>query len=487
MPTTSSKPSTTPAAAAGAFGFLRTPWLALCCAALLDCQGEDDSPNLLEARSGGQTSVAVSNPHAFSLPAANLSAEQRLDFNVGKSFFRNPWVSAPSTTLARDGLGPLFNGNACQNCHLNNGPGLPADAQYPHSLAMLLRLSVPADGSPAQTQALQQFGAVPDPIYGLQLQNMALPGLAAEGKFTLNWTEQRVTLADGMQLSLRSPHLKVTSLGYGPLTATQFSLRVGPSMIGLGLLEAIDEADILSGQDPHDSNGDGIYGVANWVMDHSTGQLRLGRFGWKAGEPSIAQQNAQAFAADLGLSNPIFAQDECSKAQPTCRNAPQGGHPEVPEPIFKQVLFYTQHLAVPNRRNLGDPQVQQGAQLFVQAGCSSCHRPHFVTSKQAASPALASQSIWPFSDLLLHDMGAELADNRPEFKASGRHWRTAPLWGLGLRSTVSGHTRLLHDGRARSVLEAILWHTGEAQKAKQAVMLFSASERQALLAFLHSL
>ena len=439
-----------------------------------------------EALSGGNASVAQADHNAFSLPSANLTPVRRLDFSVGNSFFRAPWVIAPSTTTARDGLGPLFNTNACQNCHIKDGRGHPPAANAASAVSMLLRLSIPAE--PGQEAQLQRHGVIAEPTYGGQLQDMAIPGHAPEGRIRLDWQTHRITLADGSEVELRQPKLQLSDLGYGPLhPQTQFSLRIAPPMIGLGLLEAIADADLLALADPDDRNGDGISGRANQVWDDARGQSVLGRFGWKAGQPTLNQQNAHAFAGDMGLTTSLLPADDCTAAQAACQQMPNGGSPEVSDNILASVLFYSRNLAVPQRRQVDAPQVLKGKALFHQAGCASCHTPKFVTRADAAEPELAGQTIRPYSDLLLHDMGPGLADQRPEFLASGQEWRTPPLWGIGLTQQVSGHTQFLHDGRARNLLEAIFWHGGEAQAARDAVSHFSRDEREALLAFLDSL
>ena len=441
-----------------------------------------------EALSGGATTVRQSDRNAFSLPSANLSPSRRLDFAVGNSFFRNPWVIAPSTTTARDGLGPLFNTNACQNCHIKDGRGHPPAANATSAASMLVRLSIPANDSTAHAELLRRQGVVPEPVYGGQLQDMSNPGVAPEGKVRMVYDLLAVTLGDGTQVELRKPRLQISQLGYGEMHAdTLFSARVAPPMIGLGLLEAIPESAILAGEDPQDRDGDGIRGVANRVWDDARGATVLGRFGWKAGQPNLNQQNVHAFSSDMGLTTRLLPHDECTAAQADCRAMPHGGEPEVSDNILASVLFYTRNLAVPARRNVDALEVRRGKQLFVDAGCAKCHTPSFVTAADAAEPELARQTIRPYSDLLLHDMGDGLADDRPEFQASGRQWRTAPLWGIGLTETVNGHTQFLHDGRARNLLEAILWHGGEAEQARQAISDFDASERGALLAFLNSL
>ncbi|MFV3379019.1 di-heme oxidoredictase family protein [Pseudomonas sp. NY15354] len=461
-------------------------------AALAAC---DDAPRFTqaepdEALSAGKATVQRSDRNAFSLPSANLSPQRRLDFSVGNSFFRNPWVIAPSTTTARDGLGPLFNTNACQNCHVRDGRGHPPEPDASNAVSMLVRLSIP--DQPQYAKEIERLGVVPEPVYGTQLQDMAVPGVAPEGKVRVAYTTQTVTFKDGHTVELRRPALQITQLGYGPMhPETRFSARVAPPMIGLGLLEAIPEAAILANADPDDRNGDGIRGRANQVWDQAMNRTVLGRFGWKAGQPNVNQQNVHAFAGDMGLTSTLQPVDDCTPAQLDCLAAPNGdgagGEKEVSDNILRLVTFYTRNLGVPARRDVGAPQVLAGKNLFFQAGCQGCHTPQFTTGPDTHEPELANQVIRPYSDLLLHDMGPDLADNRSEFKASGQDWRTPPLWGIGLTETVSGHTQFLHDGRARNLLEAVLWHGGEAEAARNHVLTFNAEQRTALLAFLNSL
>jgi CxxC motif-containing protein (DUF1111 family) len=463
------------------------PLLALSLAAC----GTDDAPRFEqaepgEALSGGTTTVMKFDQNAFSMPSANLAPTRRLDFSVGNSFFRNPWVIAPASTTARDGLGPLFNTNACQNCHIKDGRGHPPAPDAASAVSMLVRLSIPA--GPEHAEVVRERGIAPEPSYGGQLQDMAIPGVAPEGKVRLRYSTERVRFADGTEVELRKPIIELSELGYGDMHPdTQMSLRIAPPMIGLGLLEAIPEEALLANADPDDRNGDGISGRPNRVFDQTTRQTVMGRFGWKAGQPGLNQQNADAFFNDMGLSSSLFSGSSCTERQTECRAMPDGGEPEVSDNILAQVLFYTRNLGVPARRNVGDPQVLAGKTLFHRAGCQSCHVAQFTTAADAAEPELANQLIRPYSDLLLHDMGEGLADHRPEFEASGREWRTAPLWGIGLTQTVSGHSQFLHDGRARNLLEAILWHGGEAEKARQVVLGFNQEERNALLSFLESL
>ncbi len=462
------------------------PLLALGLAACGDEAPHFEQAEPGEALSAGGTTVMKFDQNAFSMPSANLAPMRRLDFSVGNSFFRSPWVIAPSSTTARDGLGPLLNTNACQNCHIKDGRGHPPGPEATSAVSMLVRLSIPA--GPEHAEVVRQRGIAPEPSYGGQLQDMAIPGVAPEGKVRLHYTTEQVRFADGTQVELRKPQPELSELAYGELHPdTLMSLRIAPPMIGLGLLEAIPEEALLANADPDDRDGDGISGRPNRVFDQLSGETVIGRFGWKAGQPSLNQQNADAFFNDMGLSTSLFSGSNCTDRQPECKAMPNGGEPEVSDPILAQVLFYTRNLGVPARRNVDDPQVLAGKTLFHRAGCQSCHIPQFTTAADAAEPELANQPIRPYTDLLLHDMGEGLADHRPEFEASGREWRTPPLWGIGLTQTVSGHSQFLHDGRARNLLEAILWHGGEAEAARQKVLGFDREQREALLSFLESL
>ena len=455
----------------------------------------DDAPRFTqaepgEARSGGAATVRKTDQNAFSLPSANLPPSRRVDFSVGNSFFRNPWVIAPSTTTARDGLGPLFNTNACQNCHIKDGRGHPPTPDAANAVSMLVRLSIP--DAPQYASVIEQLGVVPEPVYGGQFQDMSVPGVAPEGKVRVDYTPVPVRFKDGTEVELRKPTLQMTQLNYGPMHPdTRFSARIAPPMIGLGLLEAIPEEALLANAAAQAKEKNGINGRPNQVWDDAQQKTVVGRFGWKAGQPNLNQQNVHAFSGDMGLTTSLRPIDDCTDAQTACKQAPNGngldGEPEVSDNILRLVLFYSRNLAVPARRDVGTPEVLAGKNLFYQAGCQSCHTPKYTTAANAAEPELANQVIRPYSDLLLHDMGEGLADNRSEFRASGRDWRTPPLWGIGLTQAVSGHTQFLHDGRARNLLEAVLWHGGEAKAAQQQVLSFNAEQRAALLAFLNSL
>lgn len=434
---------------------------------------------------GGEGTVEQFDTNAYSLPQANLPMTRRLDFSVGNSFFRNPWVEAPASTQARDGLGPLFNTNSCQGCHIKDGRGNPPAADTP-SVSFFLRLSVPAD--PEQdADILRTQGVKPAPVYGTQLQTSALPAAKPEADLVVEWEPVYRDLADGTRVELRKPRYRIENPNYGPLPDDLLiSPRVAPQMIGVGLLEAIP-AEVLAAQaDPEDQDGDGISGKLNQVWDLATRKTVPGRFGWKAGEPTVHQQSMGAFAGDMGLTSSLKPATDCTPEQ-ECERFASGGEPEVSDKVAGFVTFYAMSLAVPARRNMDHPSVQKGARLFNETGCAACHRPTYTTGVLADRPDLSNQEIWPYTDLLLHDMGEGLADGRGEFLADGYEWRTPPLWGIGLAQVVNPQAGYLHDGRARTLEEAILWHGGEAQAAADRYSSLPAADRQALIDFLQSL
>ena len=445
------------------------------------------SPHPFEIRSAGAATLfGTASDLDFETPAANLTDEAGLEFELGKALFEKLWVESPASTKASDGLGPLYNARSCSGCHEANGRGAPPDDS--DRTSMLVRLSVPGPPAPGQLR-------VPEPVYGGQFHPLAITGIPAEGRFSIEWTEQLLTLTDGTEVQLRSPRYRFHDLAYGPLHKdTLTSGRIAPPMIGLGLLEAIHPGDLLANADPDDRDGDGISGQVHWVTDIVSGEKAPGRFGWKATHPSVVQQSADAFLNDLGLSTPLLPmpQGDCTAAQILCRAAPDGeqtelGTGEAPETVLTLTTLYAANLAVPQRRNVEAAEVLRGKALFQQIGCAGCHIPGYVTSRAARADHLRFQLIWPYTDLLLHDMGEGLADQRPVGAASGREWRTPPLWGIGLSAQINGNRTFLHDGRARNLLEAILWHGGEAQKARDAVTGLSSNHRSDLLAFLESL
>ncbi|MCE5974382.1 thiol oxidoreductase [Sinirhodobacter sp. WL0062] len=445
-----------------------------------------------EARPAGAGTVMDGR---FSAPLVTLGEGAALDFVLGEAIFDKLWVPAPTATRASDGLGPLFNARACANCHPGDARGGPPEA--PGALSgMVLKLSraAPASAIPAHLAAIPGWQAkLPDPQLGTQLQDRAIPGVAPEGALSIDWEETQVSLSGGEVVSLRRPLANVT-----PALASEVmtSLRVGPQLIGLGLLEAVPEADILAGADPEDKDGDGISGRASLVWSADRGQAMLGRFGLKAGAATLREMAAAAFSTDMGLSSPLFPDPsgDCTADQIACRVAPNGEDAglrdgrEVGGDALDLVARYLQGLSVPARRAPEDAQVLQGKDAFHEVGCPACHRPKYVTARLADDPARSFQLIWPYTDLLLHDMGSGLADGRPEGVATGAEWRTAPLWGIALNAEVSGKpTTYLHDGRARSLLEAILWHGGEAQAARDRVARMAPDTRAALIRYLESL
>jgi CxxC motif-containing protein (DUF1111 family) len=461
---------------------------------LAGCSGDSAAPSTApDPRfSGGDTTVFVTRSDAFSFPAANLSFNERADFQAGNSFFREPWVIAPSSTDARDGLGPLFNVNACQACHIRDGRGHAPTSINDSADSLIVKLGI-LTGSAEQQAALAAgtAGSIDEPTYGGQFHDRSNPNVPAEGKVSVSYSIETVMLADATTVDLRRPQLILDQLAYGNLNADHAkSARIAPPMIGQGLLEAIPEGDILAAADPLDKNADGISGKANRVYNRETKATnQLGRFGWKAGQPTVIQQAAAAFSGDIGLSSSLFPSQPCTASQTECNAQTTGGEPEVTDVIMELVHFYSQHLAVPGRRDTDNDQVIEGEQQFALAGCSGCHTPYWKTGQIEGRDAISNQHIFPYSDMLLHDMGADLADDLSEFEAEGSEWRTPPLWGIGLSQTVAGDQPIgyLHDGRAQTLLEAILWHGGEAQPSKNYVIAMTTAQRNALILFLKSL
>jgi CxxC motif-containing protein (DUF1111 family) len=419
-----------------------------------------------DALSGGAGTVFDTSRNAFSLPVRNLLEDHRASFFVGNSFFNMNWVVAPASVAGRDGLGPLFNARSCSACHFKDGRGRPPEPSEPMTL-MLLRISMPGVDS--------HGGPKPDPVYGDQLQTSAIPGVASEADVFVEYADVSGAFADGEPYALRRPSYRIANLRYGPMASSLLtSARVAPAMIGLGLLEAVPESTLRSLSDPDDSDGDGVSGHVNVVWNQVAGRMDVGRFGWKAEQPSVLLQSAAAFQGDIGITSTIFP-------------GPVPGAPEVSDKILHAVALYARTLAVPAARTADTADAARGRQLFGAARCIACHVAELRTGPVADLPELANQVIRPYTDLLLHDMGDDLADGRPVFEASGREWRTPPLWGLGLVAKVNGHTFLLHDGRARDISEAILWHGGEAAWSRRQFQQMPGKDRLALLAFLESL
>ncbi|MCX7206385.1 MAG: c-type cytochrome [Proteobacteria bacterium] len=432
-----------------------------------------------EDRPGGNAATADDHGrNAFSLSADALSEKDKTSFVIGNSFFKKAWVAAPASTTARDGLGPHFIARSCGACHSQDGRGTPPDfnngIQDDQPLSLLLRLSIPGDKL--------------DPNYGGQFNNDAIDNVKPEGKVQISYKEIPGHFADGEKYSLRAPTYTLSDLAYGPThPQLMMSPRVAPQMIGLGLLEAISEKNILANAARQKAEGLGIKGMPNYVADAYAGKTMLGRFGWKANVASIAHQSAGAFNGDIGITSKHFPKEECMPAQKDCLQAPHGGKPEIDSKTLDKVILYSRTLAVPSRRDPQDAAVLRGKQVFKESNCVSCHTPSYTTANFKAVPVLSGQKIWPYTDLLLHDMGKGLADGRPDGLANGNQWKTPPLWGLGLVPAVNNHSNYLHDGRARNLMEAVLWHGGEAENAKQTVLKLSKTDRDNLLKFLQSL
>lgn len=422
--------------------------------------------------SGGVATVFDITSHSFSNMFPGMGTYDQQVHAFGDAAFSKIFVTAPAPI--NSGLGTIFNNNSCISCHHNDGIGLPTAGESNSSL--LVRISLPG--------ADVHGGPVAVPGYGLQLQDKAVYGKVPEAKININYVITAYTFADGEVYGLRAPTYTLSNL-YTPITGNYLlSPRLAPPMIGLGLLEAIPESEIVAMADPNDADGDGIKGKANYVWDVATQSRQLGRFGWKANTASILTQVASAYNQDIGITSRILPV-ESSYGQPQYDGLKDD--PELPDSTLNAVKFYAQTLAVPARRDVTDPDTKRGEQLFKQAKCAVCHRQTLTTGVNVAFAPLSNQVIHPYTDMLVHDMGPGLADNRPDFLAGGQEWRTAPLWGLGLFEKVNSPGFYLHDGRARSIIEAIMWHGGEAEGAKNNFAKLSKSDRTLVLKFLGSL
>ena len=430
--------------------------------------------------SGGETTVFQEGQNAYSLPLANISRMDRRAHVVGNSFFNKNWVVAPSSPEARDGLGPLFNASSCSACHLRDGRGKPPSEEQ-SSDSLLFRISILGDSHNSQT--------IPDPILGTQIATHAIPGLLEEGRVEVRYTE-REEAKNETGYFLRTPSYRfIPSQDYlDHSRKLMLSPRLAPPVFGLGLLEAISEATLREFEDPDDKNQDGISGRLNFIPHPNLKHPQIGRFGWKANQIDLLHQITAAFRHDLGITSSIHPTESLSPNQlDRMSKIPNGGNPELSDRILQRVLRYQQTLAPPARRMWTDSKVLRGEQLFTKARCHLCHIPKLETGRHPDIQELSFQTIRPFTDLLLHDMGEGLADGRPDFAASGSEWRTPPLWGIGLTRTVNGNDFYLHDGRARSLTEAILWHGGEAAQSRDTFNEFSEEEKRALIQFLESL
>lgn len=454
---------------------------------LLSCLCSADDAGMTAATEA--FAVPVQDASAYSQPGRTLSERQREAFLRGRAGFNRPWVVFAVST-GDWGVGPTFVTDRCSACHDKGGRGKVPDSPHEQLSSMVVRVSLPGAG----------VNGAPTPLdhYGEQLQNRALQGqspalqfayapVPAEADLYLAWQEHEVTLADGTKVSLRSPKLSIEEPAFGELPAgTLTSPRLAPSVFGLGLLEAVPAADLLAIAARQRELG--FNGRANRVWDAINNAMAMGRFGWKASQPGLRQQIAAAALHDMGVTTSLFSRQNCPPVQTLCRGEVPGNDPELSDAAWDDFEILMLGSAVPARRALDSALAQRGEHLFGQLQCAVCHVPTLRTADYfPRMPELSRQTLHPYTDMLLHDMGEGLADHRPDFAAGGRDWRTPPLWGLGLSRTVNGSRVLLHDGRARSITEAILWHGGEAQGARDGFAALTKEDREVLEAFINSL
>lgn len=454
---------------------------------LAACNKDDEHPAIAtveedEELSGGENFTTHDfSENAFGKQGDNLSSKEEVQLGTGNFLFRSNWVTAPASVQSLDGLGPIMNAISCGSCHFKDGRAKPPASATEGLNGLLVRLSLPGAGSHGES--------LDDPNYGGQFQDKSILTADSEGKVNLTYQEISGEYEDGTSYSLRKPGYEFYELKFGALaTQLQYSPRIAQQIPGLGLLENVPEQTIRQFADENDANGDGISGKPNYVWDEALQQTRLGRFGWKANQPSLFQQTAGALNNDLGITSSVFPLEGLSTSQQSLyAGLPNGGTPEISDENLAKIVVYVKTLAVPARRAWDMPEVLRGKYLFQEANCSGCHIAKMQTASTNLVSALNNQTIRPYTDLLLHDMGDGLADDRPDFLANGNEWRTPPLWGLGMIKNVNNHTFLLHDGRARNIEEAILWHGGEAEKSKLKFTQLLKTDRVALIKFLESL
>ena len=438
--------------------------------------------------SAGSFTIRRFDDQAFSEPASVLTAKQRQLFMAGRSVFKRQWASVNS--LNGDwGLGPTFVADRCSACHVNTGRGNPPPSSGEQLLSMLVRLSIPGVG--------EHGGPQPHPHYGDQFQNRSLDGrnvdlayagapVPNEADLFLDWQERIVAFADEETVTLRKPNLRIENLKFGDLDSNVMkSLRIAQPLVGIGFLEAVPEETILA--IARKQRAQNFNGRPNRVWDAVNRRMALGRFGWKANVPTLKQQIAAAALGDMGVNSRLYPEQNCPPVQTVCAKMLPGNVPEIIDHEIDALELWLQALAVPARRDVNDVSVRRGAELFATAQCAVCHVPELRTGRFPKLPQLADQVFHAYTDLLVHDMGDELADGRPDFAAGERDWRTPALWGLGLSQTVSGSTAMLHDGRARTVTEAILWHGGEAGNSREMFRNMRKDEREALVKFVESI
>jgi CxxC motif-containing protein (DUF1111 family) len=461
---------------------MNSPWFACLVSAALvlsGCHepGEISVPNLDERMSGGLLATTFdAGASAYGQPVAGLSPRDEQVFAFGDKMFDTRFVQGPASVFS--GLGPLYNQTSCAGCHNHEGRGRMPDFGDQYE-SVLFKISLPGK---------DEYGApLPVPGFGHQIQDRAVFGENPEARVRVEWLDKDFTFPDGTKTSLRFPNFTVQN-AYRPFPAgVLLSPRLTRPNYGMGLVDAIPEENILKNADPNDANKDGISGKANYVFDYINGRNRvLGKIGWKASVVNVKSQVAKALLEDIGVTSSIFPQ-KIGIDQEQYRSAYVGPGPDVPDSVIHALTFYMQSLCVPARRNVDDPDVVKGQALFNGIGCVKCHVDVQKTKVDSRFRPVSGQTIRPYSDFLLHDMGPDLSDGRPEYEAEASEWRTPPLWGIGLSKKVSGHGQLLHDGRARSFEEAILWHGGEAEKARNSYSRLTAASRKSLQKFLESL
>jgi CxxC motif-containing protein (DUF1111 family) len=414
--------------------------------------------------------IRSASSQAFSQPFSELTPEQLARHIKGDAGFEAAFVSSPAAV--NPGLGPHFNNTSCFNCHVNDGRGRPDKLGGPRS-SFVLRLSL-------DTASTGNHSPVPVPNYGLQLTDRAVRGVVPEGKPMVTYEEFDVMYHDGATARLRRPRYEILEPRWPLPENLQTSPRVAPPVFGVGLLESIAENSILAHADLEDRDRDGISGKPQIVIDPIDGTRKLGRFGWKASAPSLVVQTASAYFNDMGITTKLFNETHPDDPHPT-------DGPEISWETVEDVAFYVRTLAAPQSRMRDEEEFYRGKALFIQVGCVACHIPELMTGEVDEFPWLSNRPVRAYSDLLLHDMGEGLADGRPDGEADGQEWRTAPLWGIGLTRIVGGHFQLLHDGRARNVEEAVLWHGGEAEAAREAFKQLDQGQRRQVLNFVESL
>lgn len=409
---------------------------------------------------GGELSNSIPGANGLQVTAPNVTDQERIDKQL------NGFAPFHQIFRKSQGLGPEFINSSCGGCHVNNGRGRVKIRNTDFSMNQMV-VKVALEG-------LDENGAPQNvPGLGEQLLGRTLKkGRHARYRMRLRWRKMKGSYPDGTVYRLRTPRLTYNARGYTRRNSVS-SLRMAPAMVGLGLLEMIPESAITALADPDDADEDGISGEKQMVPDLRSGETRLGRFGFRASHTTVEQQTSAAAFNDMGVTNALF--------NPTDEDS------EMSDSVLDMLVIYEMLAGVPRARNQGSEKVIRGKAIFQQIGCDDCHVMTFTT-ESTEHPELDGQTIHPFTDLLLHDMGPGLADGRAEFEASGSEWRTTPLWGLGFSRTVSRiPQRYMHDGRARSIEEAILWHAGESEASQQAFKDLPESSRKDLIAFLRSL